>query len=168
MVSWLKKIRFQLFQNAKKFRNNGKTYPKNQFLSQLMIKQLNSNAVSKKHQQEQEISSLFLYQTYTPYEGLIGNISLKVMTYAPYCAQFTHHDREQNIFLSHNPYLSQQAFYHVSVLLSLSSYPLAFFPFCLSCTELVPALLTPLHKALTQGFFITFYNKSARRTVCRI
>ena len=28
-----------------------------------------------------------------------------------------------------------------------------FFPFCLSCTDLVPALLTPLHKALPQGFF---------------
>ena len=72
-----------------------------------MIKQLNSDAVSKKHKQEQGISSLFLYWAYTPCEGLIGNISLKVMTYAPYCAQFTHHDREQNIFLSHNPYLSQ-------------------------------------------------------------
>ena len=28
-----------------------------------------------------------------------------------------------------------------------------FFPFCLFCTNLVPALLTPLLEALTQGFF---------------
>ena len=56
---------------------------------------------SQKHQQEQGISSLFMSQAYTNWEGLIGNISLKDMTYAPYCAQFTHNDRKQNIFLSH-------------------------------------------------------------------
>ena len=37
---------------------------------------------------------------------------------------------------------------------SLSFFPSScFFPFCLSCTDLVPALLTPLLEALTQGFF---------------
>ena len=128
MVSWLKKkLGFSCFKMPRNSETMGKHTLKNQFLSQLMIKQLNSDAVSKKHKQEQGISSLFLYWAYTPCEGLIGNISLKVMTNKPYCAQFIHHDREQNIFLSHNPYLSQQAFYHVSVLLSLSSYPLAFF-----------------------------------------
>ena len=159
MASWLKKkLGFSCFKMPRNSETMGKHTLKNQLLSQLMIKQLNSDAVS----------SLFLYQAYTPCEGLIGNISLKVMTHAPYCAQFTHHDREQNIFLSHNPYLSQQAFYHMSVLLSLSSYPLAFFHSAYLAKSLSqpyqPHCTKPSHK----NFFITFYNKSARRTVCII
>ena len=108
MVSWLKKkLGFSCF----KMPRNSETMGKHT-LRKLVPFIVNDKTTKQRCSLKKTLAGTgnfisLLVSAYTPCEGLIGNISLKVMTYAPYCAQFTHHDREKNIFLSHNPYLSQ-------------------------------------------------------------